>query len=127
MRRAAPTRGWVNGAHAEMAQAVLRQNPQRGDWALVCPVELEASIYAAASTLNLWPNADEFGGPVALIGADPDRPKPAPTGAANRALASEGGYWYQAIAGTGHLLQIEKPDECRAAMLAFLDEIGTLG
>jgi pimeloyl-ACP methyl ester carboxylesterase len=118
--------GWVNGAHAAMAQAVLRQDPQRGDWTLVCPGALEASIYAAASTLNLWPNADEFGGPVALIGSDPERTGPPPTGAANRALADEGGYWYRGIADTGHLLQIEKPKQCRAAMLAFLSESGVL-
>ncbi len=117
---------WVNGAHAAMAQAVLRPDPQHGDWVLVCPGELEASIYAAASTVNLWPSADEFGGPVALIGSDAERTGPSPTAAANRALAQEGGYWYRAIAGTGHLLQIEKPKDCRAAMLAFLSESGVL-
>jgi len=117
---------WVEGAHAAMARAVLRRDPQHDDWTLVCPGEFEASIYAAASTLNLWPMASEFGGPVALIGSDAERPGPPPTGAANRALASEGGYWYRAITGTGHLLQIEKPEECRAAMLAFLGESGVL-
>jgi hypothetical protein len=36
---------------------------------LVCAPENEAAIYAEAMTLNLWPLASEFGGPVKLIGA----------------------------------------------------------
>ena len=43
-----------------------------------------------------------------------------PTAAANRALAREGGYDYEAVPETGHLLQIERPDACRDAMLPFL-------
>ncbi len=110
---------WVDGAHDVMARAVLRQ--QNGEWILACPRELEASIYLQAMTLNLWPAANAYAGPVALIAADPDA-KGAPAPAfANRALAEEGGYSYEAIPGTGHLLQIQKPEACRAAMQGFLD------
>jgi pimeloyl-ACP methyl ester carboxylesterase len=85
---------------------------------------LEASIYLQAMTLNLWPPAAAYGGPVKLIAADPEvRGAPAPA-FANRALAEEGAYAYEAIPGTGHLLQIQKPDECRRAMLDFLAEHG---
>ena len=115
---------WVPGAHALMARAVLRPDAERGDWMLACPRELEASIYLQAMTLNLWPPSAAYGGPVKLIAADPDaRGAPAPA-FANRALAEEGGYVYEAIAGTGHLLQIQKPEECRQAMLEFLDGLG---
>jgi pimeloyl-ACP methyl ester carboxylesterase len=31
---------------------------------------------------------------------------------------------YEAIPGTGHMLQIQKPEECRRAMLSFLEEHG---
>jgi pimeloyl-ACP methyl ester carboxylesterase len=113
---------WVPGAHELMARAVLR--PQDGRYRLACPREFEASIYLQAMTMNLWPRADEYGGPVKLIAADPDA-KGAPAPAfANRALAEEGGYPYEAIPGTGHLLQIQKPEECRRAMLGFLAERG---
>lgn len=113
---------WVEGAHELMARAVLRQD---GDgWVLACPRELEASIYLQAMTLNLWPRADACGGPVKLIAADPAaRGAPAPA-FANRALAEDFGYPYEAIPDTGHLLQIQKPEECRRAMLAFLDQVG---
>ncbi|MBI2205260.1 MAG: alpha/beta hydrolase [Candidatus Rokubacteria bacterium] len=113
---------WVPGAHELMARAVLRE--EDGGYVLACPRELEASIYLQAMTLNLWPRSNDYGGPVKLIAADPDA-KGAPAPAfANRALAEEGGYSYDAIPGTGHLLQIQKPDECRAAMLKFLADRG---
>ena len=115
---------WVPGAHALMARAVLRREAGGEGWVLACPRELEASIYLQAMTLHLWPPAAAYGGPVKLIAADPDaRGAPGPA-FANRALAEEGGYVYEAIPGTGHLLQIQKPEECRRAMLGFLDGLG---
>jgi len=114
---------WVPGAHALMARAVLQQDEGDG-WRLSCPRELEASIYLQAMTLNLWPPGDAYGGPVKLIAADPDAPGAPGPAFANKALAEDLGYAYAAIPGTGHLLQIQKPAECRRAMLAFLDEHG---
>jgi pimeloyl-ACP methyl ester carboxylesterase len=113
---------WVEGTHELMARAVLRQD---GDgWVLACPRELEASIYLQAMTLNLWPPADAYGGPVKLIGADPEASGAPASALANRALAEDLGYLYEAIPGTGHLLQIQRPEACRRAMLTFLDEVG---
>jgi pimeloyl-ACP methyl ester carboxylesterase len=113
-------RGWVEGAHDLMARAVLRQDPAAGDWVLACAPALEASMYHAALTLNLWPPASAYGGPVKLIGADPELPYGPPTGMANRALGLEEGYDYVAIPGTGHMLQIERPEACVAATREFL-------
>ena len=87
---------------------------------VLCRRELESLIYLAALSMDLWPPASAYGGPVKLIGADPDDKDGPPIGAANRALASEGGYDYDAIGQTGHLLQIERPDACREAKLSFL-------
>jgi pimeloyl-ACP methyl ester carboxylesterase len=115
-------RSWVDGAHALMARAVLRKND--GGWVLTCPPELEASIYLQAMTLNLWPPASAYGGPVKLIGADPDAPGAPGPAFANRALAREGGYVYETIPGTGHLLQIQQPEACRRAVLEFLAALG---
>ncbi len=110
---------WHSQAWDDMANAVLRPNG-KGGYMLSCRRELEASIYLAALTMDLWPPASAYGGPVKLIGADPDNKDGPPTGAVNRALATEGGYEYEAIAETGHLLQIERPDACREAMFSFL-------
>jgi pimeloyl-ACP methyl ester carboxylesterase len=115
---------WVPGAHALMARSVLRRDEAGDGWVLACPRELEASIYLQAMTMNLWPSYDAYGGPVKLIAADPEaRGAPAPA-FANRALAEEFGYEYEVVPGTGHLLQIQKPEECRRAILSFLDKLG---
>ena len=116
---------WVPGAHELMARAVLRPaDDAGGGWVLACPPALEASIYLQALTLNLWPRPEAHGGPVKLVAADPGaRGAPAPA-FANQALAEDFGYVYEAVPGTGHLLQIQKPEECRRAMLRFLDDVG---
>jgi pimeloyl-ACP methyl ester carboxylesterase len=72
--------------------------------------------------LNLWPHASEFGGPVKLIGADPDLHGAPPTALTNQALATENGYDYDFFAGAGHLLQIEKPAQCVRLVEEFLTQ-----
>jgi pimeloyl-ACP methyl ester carboxylesterase len=118
------TKNWVAGAHALMARAVLRESPDGDGHALTCAPENEAAIYAEALSLNLWPRAAEFGGPVKLIGADPEMKGGSPTGPTNQALGVEGGYDYDFIPGTGHLLQIEKPAECAKLVKDFLAKCG---
>jgi pimeloyl-ACP methyl ester carboxylesterase len=107
-----------------MARSVLRENPDGGGYALVCDPENEATIYAQALTLNLWPKAAAFGGPVKLIGCDPGTTGAPATAAANAVLGREGGYDYSFVPGTGHLLQIEEPQACIALTLAFLAQCG---
>jgi pimeloyl-ACP methyl ester carboxylesterase len=123
-RASRATRNWVPGMHELMASSVLRKSPDRNGYELVCAPENEANIYAEALTLNLWPKASEFGGPVKLIGCDPNFKGAPATGPANQALGLEGGYDYGFVEGTGHLLQIEKPDECIRLTLEFLGKHG---
>jgi pimeloyl-ACP methyl ester carboxylesterase len=118
------TKGWVAGAHELMARSVLRKNPDGEGYVLVCAPENEAAIYAEALTLNLWPQAKTFGGPVKLVGADPELKSGSPTGPTNRALGIENGYDYTFVPGTGHLLQIEKPVECVRIVRDFLAQTG---
>jgi pimeloyl-ACP methyl ester carboxylesterase len=120
------TARWVSGEHDLMARSVLRKSSDGNDYALVCDPENEAGIYAQALTLNLWPRASEFGGPVKLIGCDPNMKNAAGTGPANQALGIDGGYDYSFVEGTGHLLQIEKPQECVRLTVEFLAQHGLL-
>lgn len=113
---------WLPQARADMAKAILRPDG-KGGFALSCRREYEAAIYLAALTLDLWPAASAYGGPVKLIGADPTIKGATATAAANRALGLEGGYDYEAVPETGHLLQIERPDACREALLSFLTKL----
>jgi len=123
-RASRATARWVPGMHELMARSVLRKAPDGNGYELVCAPENEAAIYAQALTLNLWPKASEFGGPVKLIGCDPEFKGAPATGPANRALGIEGGYDYSFVPETGHLLQIEKPDECLRLTLEFLGKHG---
>ena len=116
-------RNWVEGAHLAVAYSVLRAAPTSG-WALRCPRHLEASMYRQGITLDLWPPANKFAGPVKLIGADPLRERPTPTALSNQALTREGGYDYLAVTGAGHLLQLEAPAVCAAAVREFLAGVG---
>ena len=118
------TARWVPGAHELMARSVLRKSPDGNGYELVCDPENEATIYAQAMTLNLWPRASEFGGPVKLIGCDPNMKGTPATGPANQALGIEGVYDYSFVEGTGHLLQIEKPEVCIRLTLEFLAGCG---
>ncbi len=115
---------WVEGAHELMARAVLRRDEEAGDWTLACRRELEARIYLEAMTMDLWPAPEAYGGPVKLVGADPNKKGVPATAAANQALHEDFGYVYEAIPDAGHLLQIEKPAECIAALTSFLDAHG---
>jgi pimeloyl-ACP methyl ester carboxylesterase len=123
-RQSRATARWVAGAHELMARSVLRTSPDGNGYALVCDPENEAAIYAQAMTLNLWPRAQEFSGPVKLIGCDPNMKGTPATGPANQALGIEGGYDYSFVEGTGHLLQIERPEECVGLTLEFLSRCG---
>lgn len=118
------TARWVDGAHELMARSVLRQSPDGDGYELTCDPENEAAIYAQAMTLNLWPNADEFDGPVKLIGCDPQVKGGPAIAAANLALGREGGYDYSFVAHTGHLLQIENPQASVDVTMKFLADCG---
>lgn len=113
---------WTPRSRVEMAHAILR--PDGDEWTLRCPRELEAAIYLQALNLDLWPKASDAPLPVKIIGADPALEGTGPTGRANAALAAEGGFAYAAVPGTGHLLQIEEPDACRAALTGWLEGLG---
>jgi pimeloyl-ACP methyl ester carboxylesterase len=123
-RKSRATERWVNGAHALMAHAVLRPSPDGDGYVLTCAPENEAAIYAEALTLDLWPQAGEFGGPVKLIGADPNLKGAPATSATNHALGLENGYDYAFVPGTGHLAQVEKPAECARLVEEFLVRCG---
>ena len=106
---------------ALMARSILRRDEGAATWSLVCAPEIETNIYAEALQLNLWPKPGDFGGPVKLVGCDPQMKGAPATGIANRALGTENGYDYEAVPETGHLQQIERPDACAEILTRFLE------
>ena len=111
---------WRPEAYELMARATLRRDEAAGDWVLACPRELEARVFESNRDATIWPRMKNL--PVAgkLICGDPaieNQQLPALIG---QAIAQEIPFEYEAIPGTSHFLQVERPEECVRAMEAFL-------
>jgi pimeloyl-ACP methyl ester carboxylesterase len=118
--RSKSLRRWVPTAYRAMAEAILRAEPQSGDWVLACPPELESLIYATNMDAAVWKRLPEIAGPIMFICSDPEAEGADVNGRINLAAAKEFGLPCVSIPGTTHLLQIEKPRECIEAMERFL-------
>jgi pimeloyl-ACP methyl ester carboxylesterase len=113
---------WQPDAYELMARATLRYNDPAQQWILACPREYEAHIFRSNRETSTWRRLRDMPVPIKLICADPaDGGPPALIG---RALADEASLEYEAIPGTSHFLQIERPQECIRVMEAFLVKHG---
>ncbi len=115
---------WRPEAYELMARATLRHDSHAGDWVLACPRELEASIFSTNADPTLWSRMGDVPVPMKFICGDPELPEVMPPALIGRALAKQHKIPYEAIGGTTHFLQIEKPEECIAAMESFLAPLG---
>lgn len=115
---------WVAGAHLGMARAVLRRDEAAGDWVLRCPRRMESAVYACNMDTSIWPRLGEIPGPLKFVGADPEPDHHLWPSLANRAIGEAFGHAYECIADTNHLLQVERPELCVAAMESFLADNG---
>ena len=113
--------GWISGAHHLMAQSTLKQYGDK--WYLICPPDIESQIYLDSADLIIWDFYSKLHIPVAIINADPAHPaKQAPAQVCS-SLVNEIDMPFRMIEGTTHLLQIEKPQECRNALFALLRQM----
>lgn len=113
---------WHGDAAHDMARATLRPDGASA-WELSCDPLREAFIYGTNTHAEVWDVLAEPPCPIRLIAADPARP-----GAQAPALVSLHaheaiGVGYESIVGTGHFLQLEQPQRCRDAVVAFLDRL----
>lgn len=111
---------WVEGGHALMARSITREDPETGEYVLCCPREGESRVYRTNAGLDLCPRLGELEGPLVFISSDPDAPGALAPGKVGRAMRQDHGIEWTPIENTSHLLQIERPDACRAALEAFL-------
>lgn len=109
---------WRPGTHLDMARAVLRE--EAGSFVLACPPALEAHIYRTNDEPGLWEGLGRLPCPALIVGADTTLPEADSPARLCKAAAEEFGLGYVAIPGTTHFLQIERPEECRAAVERFL-------
>jgi pimeloyl-ACP methyl ester carboxylesterase len=114
--------GWVDGAHGLMARSILRE-AGAGDWRLRCPLAVEARNYRDNADLISWPLFERVDLPVLLICGDPAHGAGQSPARVCELLALEFPVGYRPIAGTTHMLQLERPAECRAEVAAFVDGV----
>ena len=115
---------WVPDAYELMARATLRHDRANGDWILACPREYEAHVFSSGANPDLWLQMEHCPVPVKLVCGDPTLDDVGPPTLIGLAMAEELGLPYEAIAGTSHFLQIERPAECIRAVESFLAPLG---
>jgi pimeloyl-ACP methyl ester carboxylesterase len=101
---------WVPGAAELMARATTKP-AAAGGVELVCPPELEADIYLENSRSPAWTVLPALADRLVIISSDYEAPDADAPGLVIKALRSELGIEVLPVASTGHLLQIEKPEE----------------
>ena len=110
----------VPGASDLMANTILRESSGEG-YVLRCPREYEAQIIAYVRTYAFLVDFGNLPCPTKVIGSDPTLPYAyLPTFNLTHIETVD----YDFIPETTHFLQLEKPEECVAAMCDFLEERG---
>lgn len=117
-------KNWMTDGYELMARATLRHDRARGDWILACPREYEAHVFGSGANPNLWPQMARCPVPVKLVCGDPSLEDVMPPALIGQAMAEELKLPYEAIPGTTHFLQIERPAECMSAVESFLEPLG---
>ena len=113
-----PTYGRVVcGGHELIAQTTLRPAADGVGYELRCPPEYEAQITAYAGVLAVMVNFQTLDCPIKVIGADPTLPFAYLPAADFGDIVTVD---YDFLPETTHFLQLEQPDVCRAAAIAFL-------
>jgi len=118
-KRARRLSRWVPGAAELMARAVTRPAADTGV-ELVCPPELEASIYLQNAEAPAWSMLPTIARDVFVVSGDPTIAGATPPAKVCAMLPQEFGIEVVAVPGAGHLLQIEQPDLVAASVRRHL-------
>ena len=111
----------VPGVRELMARTTLREREDGQGFELHCPREFEAQIMDYVRSFSPLVDFSELVGPTLVIGADPTVPYSfLPAYDLSDLVAVD----YDFIPESTHLLQLEHPEECVAAIRPFIDENG---
>ena len=112
----------VPGVYELVARTTLRESRTGLGYELRCPREYEAQIWDDAPVPAVSVDFGSLRCPIKIIASDPaldpDRP---PLDYSN---ATAVGVDHEFMPGASHFLQLEKPEECVAKMLKFLERHG---
>ncbi len=113
----------VPGVRELMAKTILRKSANGQDYELRCPREYEAQIMDYVRSFSPLVDLGELPCPTKVIGADPTLPYSyLPTFDLSDVMTVD----YDFIPEATHLLQLEKPAECAAAIRQYLEHYGRL-
>ena len=100
---------WSKESYHDMAKATLDHH--KDGYRLSCPPSHEAKVFQDNSSLNLTTHLQNFPPSVLYLCADPNREAARGPAYMNLYLHEKYGLNYQSIGDTGHMLQLEKPEE----------------
>ncbi|MGE3246962.1 MAG: alpha/beta fold hydrolase [Beijerinckiaceae bacterium] len=112
-------REWVESADLDMARAVTRAAAD-GGFELCCPGEYEARIYLDNAQFDSYAALSSLRQPTFIIGADPSHGRPMPPALVGPEAAARHGIPHAIVPGTGHMLQLEKPELAARHAMDFL-------
>ena len=109
----------VPGVRELIAYTTLRETADGNGYELCCPPEYEAQIVDYIRSFSPLVDLDTLHCPTKVIGADPTLPYSyLPTIDLSDILSVD----YDFLPDTTHLMQLEQPEECVAAMREFLEQ-----
>ncbi|MXW24637.1 MAG: alpha/beta hydrolase [Chloroflexi bacterium] len=117
-RRAPNFQRFLPGVIELMAETTLRPAPSGDGYELSCPPQYESQIIEYARLFAVGVDFVRYGCPVKVIGADPTLPF---AYLPSVDLSDMVGVDYDFLPEASHFLQLERPRECVAAMLEFLE------
>ena len=117
-------RRWVPGAAELMAGAITRPADNGAGIELVCPPEWEADIYLENANAPTWSILPRLVDRLLVVSSDYDAADVDPPGLVSKALISDFGIEVVPIGDTGHLLQIERPQEVQKVVRACMRSRG---
>ena len=110
----------VPGVFDLVARTTLREAGSGQGYELRCPREYEAKIWYEVSEPAVSVDFGSLQCPTRIIASDPSLDPDRPDFDCSEAAGVE----HEFLPGTTHFLQLEKPEECAAAMLDFLSRQG---
>jgi len=114
---------WLPETAELMARAVTRPAPD-GGCELCCPGAWEAEVYLHNIRMGTWPLLPRIKSPHLFLLADPDLPGATPACSIALQAAAEFGLNAATVPGTSHMLQVERPSLCIAAIRRFFSKVG---